>query len=212
MKHLAWAFLFVCGMSMPVLSAPLYRAGEAGGELPPWLHGEVSADYQFSSQKMETKQEDATTSSLHGWNVRALWTPLSWLSVGAEMGKFGDKELKEVFISSYETSRWAGIVKLTLSPNTSPRVYVVAGYGQMQHQLNYDHAADPLAWRHWPASEKKSTSFWMAGLGVEVTVWKMLFVGMEGNLLRHQTMQLARIYKTNSKIETVLRLRAGVRL
>ncbi len=198
------------GMSMPVVSAPLYRAGQSSS-LSSLLHGEVSADYQFTSQKMETKLDNLETSSLKGWNVRALWTPLAWLSVGAEMTRFGDEEIKEAFVSSYETDRIAGLVKLTLSPNTSPRVYVLGGYGRTNHQLKYDHSS--MITRKWPANEKKSISYWMIGVGVEVDVWHGVFVGAEGNYLRHQTTALAHphFYKTASKSETQVRVRAGVR-
>ena len=86
MKHLAWAILIVGTACLPGVSAPLYRAGETSPDISSLLHGEISADYQFSSQKMKTERGDQTTSALKGWNARALWTPLPWLSVGAEMG------------------------------------------------------------------------------------------------------------------------------
>lgn len=211
MKRLAWVFFILGGISLPALSAPQYRAGEDPSAVYSLLHGEISAAYQLSSQKMETKEEDVSTSALKGWDVRALWTPLPWLSVGAEMTRFGDEKLKSAFVSSYESNRMTGLVKLTLSPNTTPRVYVLAGYGRTQHQLNYDHAAHPIDLQSWPGSEKKTIPYWMAGLGVEMNVWKVVFVGLEGNILRHQTTTLPRFYKTNSKIETALRVRVGVR-
>lgn len=208
MKQLAWAILFI-GLCSSVWSAPIYRAGQSSSTLSSLLHGEVSADYQFSSQKMETKREDQTTSAIRGWNVRALWTPISWFSIGAEMSEFGDEKLKEAFVSSYETNRIAGLIKLTLSPDTSPRVYVLAGYGRTEHQINYDHST--IVTKKWPAHDKKNIPYWMAGLGVEVDVWKTVFVGLEGNILRHQTTGLPRYYKTTSRTETALRVRAGVR-
>lgn len=197
---------------MSAAAAPMYRAGEGSSStLASLLHGEVSADYQFTSQKMEEKLDDLETSSLKGWNVRALWTPLRWLSVGAEMTRFGDDKIQEAFVSSYETDRVAGLVKLTLSPSTSPRVYVLGGYGRTRHQLKYDHSS--MITRKWPANEKKSIPYWMVGLGIEVDVWRGVFVGAEGNYLRHQTTKLphSQFYKTDSKSETQVRVRMGVR-
>lgn len=211
MKHLAWAVLLLWGSCVPALASPVYRAGESSSDISSWLHGEISADYQFSSQKLETKLIDQSGSALKGWNVRALWTPLPWLSVGAEMTQFADENFREAFVSPYESHRIGGLVKLTLSPNTTPRVYLLAGYGKTFHKLNYDHSINPIAMQTWPASEKKDISYWMVGLGVEVDVWKTVFVGGEGNLLRHQATKLALFYKTDSQIETVLRVRAGVR-
>ena len=209
MRQLAWVFFILVGVTLPASSAPQYRAGESSTGMYSLLHGEIAAAYQISSQKMETESEDLDTSALKGWNVRALWTPLSWLSVGAEMTRFEDEKLKPAFVSSYETNRIAGLVKFTLSPNTSPRVYVLAGYGRTEHQLNYDHASIDML--RWPAHEKKNIPYWMAGLGVEMNVWKIVLVGVEGNILRHQTTELPRYYKTNSKTETALRVLLGVR-
>ena len=211
MKHLAWAILIVGTACLPGVSAPLYRAGETSLAISSLLHGEISADYQFSSQKMKTERGDQTTSALKGWNARALWTPLPWLSVGAEMGQSADQELRAAFVSSYESRRIGGIIKLTLSPNTTPRVYLLAGYGKTSHRLNYDHSVNPIALSTWPGSEKKTVPYWMIGVGMEMDVWKALFLGIEGNLLRHQSTQLPRFYKVDSRIETALRVRVGVK-
>jgi len=209
MRQLAWVFFILGGVALPALSAPEYRAGQSPSNVYSLLHGEISVAYQLSSQKMETEEEDLDTSALKGWDVRVLWAPLPWLSVGAEMTQFGDEKMKQAFVSSYEKNRLAGLVKFTLSPNTTPRVYVLAGYGRTAHQLNYDHST--VATLTWPGGEKKNIPYWMAGLGVEADVWKMVFVGLEGNILRHQTTELPRYYKTDSKTETALRVRAGVR-
>lgn len=208
MKQLAWVVLIVGGLSLPALSAPVYQAGQPAASVRTWLHGEISADYQFASQYLETDEGSENTSALKGWGGRALWAPLPWLSIGAELTQFGDESLKEAFVSSYEKTRLVGLVKFTLSPNTSPRVYLLAGYGRDKHEINYDHAAMLAT---WPESDSKTTSFWMLGLGAEVNVWKIVFVGVEGNILRHQTTQLPRFYQIDSKTETALRVRAGVR-
>jgi opacity protein-like surface antigen len=211
MRQLAWAFITMCVASVAFAADPVYQAGQPATSVRSWLHGEISADYQFSSQRMKTNETDAQTSALNGWNVRALWAPISWLAIGAEYAQFGDEKLKEAYVSSYETSRLTGLVKLTLSPNTSPRVYVLAGYGRTNHQLNYDHAGNPIVLHTWPAHDKKAIAFWMLGIGLEANVWRALFVGVEGNILRHQTAKLPRFYKADAKMETVLKARVGVR-
>ena len=207
MKHLAWAFIILL-LSSSGVAAPQYRAGQSSSSLYGWLHGEVSADYQFSSQKMELTNQDLATSTLHGMGLRALWAPLTWLSVGVEMGRFGKKSMPEAFVSSYKTNRMGAVIKFTLSPDTAPRIYALAGFGKTFHQIEYDHSSVITA--TWPGQEKKNIRYWMAGLGLETDVWKDVFVGIEGNVLRHQTTQLMRYYQTNSKTETMLRLRAGV--
>lgn len=207
MKHLAWLIFVLC-VSGPVLAGPVYRAGQSSSVVNSLLHGELSADYQFSSQKMKLLTGEDETSALKGWNVRALWAPLSWLAVGAEMTRFNDEDLKNFFVSSYKSNRVGGVVKFTLSPNTSPRLYALAGYGRTMHQLNYDHSS--ILTRMWPGHDKKNISYWMVGLGLELDVWRSVFVGGEGNILFHQSRDLARYYKLDSKTETELRVRVGV--
>ena len=207
MRHLA--LLFVMVISLPGVASPIYRAGQSPLAASSLLHGELSADYQFSSQKMKIVTGEDKTSALKGWNIRALWAPLSWLAVGAEMTRFQDEDLKNLFVSSYKTNRVGALVKATFSPNTSPRVYAVAGYGRTSHKLTYDHSS--LITNTWPGHDKKNIHYWMLGLGIEVDVWRSVFIGAEGNWLRHQSTKLARYYKADSQNETTLRIRAGVR-
>ena len=207
MKHLAW--LLCLGISMPLMAGPVYRAGQSSSSADSLFHGELSADYQFSSQKMQLTTGEDSTSALKGGNVRALWAPLPWLAVGAEMTRFNDENLKNYFVSSFKTRRMGALVKVNFSPNTSPRVYALAGYGRTTHQLNYDHSS--VMTRAWPGHDKKNISYWMAGLGLEVDVWRGIFVGGEGNVLFHSSKDLARYYKLDHKTETTVRVRAGIR-
>lgn len=126
------------------------------------------------------------------------------------MTHFGNEKLRVAMVDPYKTDRIAGLVKLTLTPNTSPRLYILGGYGRTSHHIHYDHSIDPIGLQKWPSSEKKNIPYWMAGVGIEIDVWKTVFIGMEGNLLRHQSTTLPRLYKTNSKTETAFRIRAGV--
>ena len=208
MKQLAWLFLLL-GICLPIYAGPEYRAGQTPSTVHSLLHGEVSADYQWTSHQMELVTHEGSTSKLEGWNVRALWTPVSWLSVGAEMTQFNEEDLKDFFVSAYKTQRVGGLVKFTLSPNTSPRVYVVGGYGRTTHQLDYVHSF--IRTRTWPNHDKKNIPYWLIGLGLEVDVWRNLFVGVEGNLTHHQSTKLVHYYKTDSNKETTVRVRAGVR-
>ena len=208
MKHLAWLFCVLCA-SCAVMAGPVYRAGQSPTKGISLLHGELSGGYLFSSQKMQLVTQEDATAALKGWNVRALWAPLSWLAVGAEMTRFNDENLKEYFVSSYKTNRVGALVKFTFTPNTSPRVYAIAGYGHTTHQLNYDHSS--IITRTWPGHDKKNTTYWMAGLGLEVDVWRGLFVGGEGNIVFHSSKNLARYYKMDASVERTIQVRVGVR-
>ena len=207
MKLLAWVFGSILLCSASALSAPIYRAGEKVPSTRSVWHGELSAGYILSSHQLENTIEADKTSRLHGFNGRALWAPLSWLAVGAEMNRFGSEELAPA-VKEYKVKQWAGIVKLTLSPNTTPRFYVLAGAGKSTHEMTYNRSYGPFSLR--PPVEKRF-SFWTVGLGLEADVWKTIFVGIEGTLTHYNQTQLKRFYSLSSKTQTALQLRAGVR-
>ncbi len=190
-----------------VFSAPIYRAGEPVSTVRSIWHGELSGGYLFSSHRLENTVESEKSSRLQGLNGRALWAPLSWLAVGAEMTRLGSEKLAPA-IKSYEVNQVAGIVKLTLSPNTTPRFYVLAGWGKSEHKLTYDRSYLPFRKR---APVEKDFHFWTVGLGVEADVWKIVFVGVEGNLTHYNKTRLTDFYAISSKTQTSLAVRAGLR-
>ena len=208
MKLLAWVFSSVLVFAgVTVFGAPIYRAGEQVSSARSIWHGEISGGYAFSSHQLKNTWEEDRTSHLNGFDVRALWEPLSWLAIGAEMdwpetGTLGPA------VKKYKVNRTAGIIKFTLAPNTTPRFYMLAGLGKSEHKLTFDRSLLPF--HNWLPVEK-SFSFWMVGLGLDVDVWKIIFVGAEGTLMRYSGTKLTEIYSLSSKTETSLRLRMGVR-
>lgn len=205
MKLLAWVYVVVLLIGTTEIgAAPLYQAGEKGSVSRSLLHGEISAGYVLSSHKIEyTTGEDASP-RLKGAEMRALWTPLPWLSVGADFEKLGNEKLSPL-VKQYGVRRWAGIVKLTLSPNTSPRLYLIGGYGKSKHEIKYDFQA-----RWFPPVTQRWT-YWMLGLGLETNVWKGIFVAGEGSWIHYNNDCLTSFFKISSRTEMDLRLRMGLR-
>lgn len=209
MKLLAGVFsvgLFLCGTS--VFGAPMYRAGENSSSARSLLHGEISGGYVFSSNRVAYVTEEDSSSRLQGVEVRALWSPLSWLSVGAEMDRLGDEKLSPM-IKAYRVNRQTGLIKLTLTPNTTPRFYLIGGYGKSEHKLTYEDFY--FGTRNKRPAITKDLHYWTVGLGVEADVWKCLFVGIEGNWVRYNDNQLSAIFKMSSRVETDVRVRVGLR-
>lgn len=206
MKHLAYVCLLGLMLSVPAAAGPLYRAGHAKGAVSDLLHGEVSADYQFSSLQLQDYAAEYTSSALRGLSMRALWSPFTWLAVGMEYTHFGKTDLVPAWVDAYRANRVGGMIKLTLSPNTQPRLYLLAGYGRTQHQLDFR----PLPGIQWKAVDK-NIPYWMAGLGVETDVWKTIFAGLEGNIYWNKERKLGLHHQTASGMDTALRLRVGVR-
>ncbi len=205
MKHLALALLIILGFTGGAVAGPVYRAGE-NSSLSTWLHGEVSAGYVLDSLKLQDTMEENSSSRLHGFNGRALWSPLTWLSVGAEYSRFAKTDLPQTLVDSYQVSRVGGILKLTLAPDTLPRVYVLAGYGRTRHKLEFL----PLPGIHWQPVNT-SYMYWMTGLGMEINVWQGLFAAVEGNLFYNRGRNLGKFHQTGSKVDTALQIRLGVR-
>ena len=208
MKLLALVFSSVCLFTgVTVFGAPIYRAGESVSTGRSVWHGEISGGYLFSSHQLENTVEADKTSRLHGVNGRALWAPLSWLAVGAEMNYLGDEKL-EPAVKEYKVNQMEGIIKLTLSPDTTPRFYVLAGMGKSDHKLTYDRSYGPFMKR---LPVEKKFDFWTVGVGIEADVWKIIFVGIEGMVTRYKKTQLTEFYAFSSKTQTSLAGRVGVR-
>lgn len=207
MRLPAWAFInLLLLLSLPALASPVYRAGEKGS-LRSVLHGEVSASYLFSSHQVQSFTKEDVSEHLKGMQGRALWAPLGWLAVGAEFTSLQQTELLPM-VEKYKTHRTAGVVKLTLSPNTNPRFYLLAGLGKSQHRLEYNRSFRPVRRR---APVDKDFSYWTVALGTEADVWKFIFIAAEGSLLRYSGTKLANYYELTSRTETALHLRAGIR-
>jgi len=205
MKLRAWAFLTVL-VAMPFVSAggaPLYQAGQHHSSVVHnLLHGEISAGYQFSNAFLQDYDGQSDSSHLRGAGVRALWSPLPWLSAGAEYTRLGKVDLEQAWVSSYTLSRTGAVVKLTLSPDTNPRLYLLGGFGRSEHHLQFSKMF---------SSHKKSQTYWTAGLGVECSVYKAVFAAVEATMHWEKAVYIHPLYKLSSHAQTELQLRAGVR-
>lgn len=205
MKLRAWVFLtvLVALPFVPADGAPLYQAGQGRSSAAAnLLHGEISAGYQFSNAFLQDYKEHYDSSHLRGAGVRALWSPLPWLSAGAEYTRLGKADLEQAWVSSYTLSRMGAVVKLTLSPDTNPRLYLLGGFGRSEHRLEFNTMF---------SSHKKSQTYWTAGLGVECSVYKPVFVAAEATVHWEKSIYIHPIYKLSSHAQTELQFRAGVR-
>jgi len=199
MKWLAVVFLF---FSVGVSATPVYRAGQATSPATRWLHGEISGGYTFTNQSLQDYLGQFSSASLRGWNVRALWSPLAWLAAGAEYTRLAEVSLSPALVDGYTLSRTGAVVKLTLSPNTNPRFYLLGGYGRSTHRL---------AFTSGTPAYKKAQNYWKAALGAEVAVYKSIFAAAEGEILWYETASLHTLYQLSSRMETALQVRAGIR-
>lgn len=160
----------------------------------------------MDSLKLQDYLEESSSSALRGMNGRALWSPLPWLALGAEYTRFFQTDLTAALVDTYRVNRMGGIIKLTLAPNTLPRLYLLAGYGRTVHKLNFAR----LPGMQW-SPIRKDIPYWLAGLGIEMDVWECVFAGLEGNILWNNNRRLGPYHQTSSKVDTSLQLRMGVR-
>lgn len=193
-------FLLVC---FPLFSfAQQYRARQKASA-PSFDRWEISAAWVISSQEASVKNGSTSLDGLHGLTARALFYPLAYLGVGVEGTQFADEKLSPL-VTSYKAHQLGIIGKLNLSPNTNPRVYVTVGAGKTFYKLGYASVARR-------SEDKRNITYLTGGLGVEIDVWKSLFLALEGRLFYHTQTELTRFYALSKKISFDGRLGVGIR-
>ncbi len=199
----AYACLCVMFCSAATFAAPYYRAGQANpSPLQRFLHGEVSASYQFTTGYLQDYLEQTSSDRLHAVGVRALLSPLPWLSAGVDYTRSSKENIPAAWVSSYQETHLGAVVKVTLSPDTNPRFYLLGGYGRSTQRLHFSKFFAPAT---------KKQPYWMLGLGMECDIYRALFLAAEGNIYWHNTQYLHSYYKLSSHATGAVQLRLGVR-
>jgi len=197
-------FLFACVGNL--FSAPLYRAGETKSPATDFYRWEVGADYIYSFMGLKDRFGSNALRGAQGVGVRALYNLTPYIGVGAEGSHFFGQSFGN-FVSKYEQDRAGVLLKLTLSPDVSPRVYGVFGIGKSRHRFVYRKTPATLHWKNGTSS----ATYLQAGLGAETDIWKNFFIGAEGDFNYHPTTSLNFYYRLKRKWAFSGRLRIGVR-
>ena len=202
-KIMVLLFLF---LPVTLCAAPLYRAGAHKNAADDFSRWEVSADGVLSSAEVSDVRGQNALNGTGGLGLRGVYSVRPWLGLGAEGAYFPARSFGP-FVDAYQTARIGTVAKLSLSPDTSPRVYFILGAGVSRHRFTFRKTP---ATAHWK-TRRTDIPYVQAGLGLEVTVWKGWFAGLEGNMLYNTKTALTPYYRLGARWEKTLRLRAGVR-
>lgn len=193
-------FLLIC---FPFFSfGQQYRAGQKTVS-PSFDKWEISAAWVVSSQEAGVKNGSTSLDGLHGFSARALFYPLSYLGVGVEGTQFTDEKITPL-VTSYKARQLGVVGKLSLSPNTNPRVYITVGAGKAFYKLRYASMVRR-------SEDKKDITYLTGGLGVEVDVYKSIFFALEGRLFYHTQTELTDFYALSKKMSFDGRFGLGIR-
>ena len=198
--------IFICVgllISACAVCAQEYVGGSGrpfGKEFSRW---EVSAGWEGSSGELELAASDRSTSGAHGVFGRALYYPYRYMGLGIEGTYFASQSFGPL-VDKYHKSRLGVVAKIHLSPNTNPRVYVLAGAGTTKHTLTYASPFDQ-------SRDHKQIFYGMVGLGFEADIYKNLFIAAEGQFQYNRRTQVAKWFALKDRWDTVFHLGAGVR-
>ena len=133
-----WQTLFLISfLAVSCWGADTYHAGEATSSVrnsKSWLELSVGGTRSFA--KLEDKGGYEQLSHLDGISGRALWTVFPWLGIGVEGTRF-QTEKEIAFVDSYKMLRYGLISKLTFTPDTQPKVYLLLGAGKTKREFDY---------------------------------------------------------------------------
>lgn len=194
--------LFIC---LPLLSAGQpyeYRAGQSQSAAA-FARWEAAAAWRVSAQEAQVKNGSTSTDGLHGLSARVLVYPLRYVAVGVEGTQFSSQTLAPL-VEDYKSRRLGVVGKVHLSPDTNPRIYLTLGAGKSFYRLNYVPAAHHGA-------DKKDIFYLSGGVGLEISLYKSLFLAAEVQLFYHSQTELTAFYALSKRYSLDGNLGIGVR-
>lgn len=179
-----------------------YHAGEntAPAAYPRW---EVAAGWSASAGEVSLKNGSASLDGQHGFYGRVLYAPWKRILLGAEGTLFSSHAIEPI-VQKYNAKRIGLLAEYLLTPDTNPRVYLLAGGGVTQHHFRF---VDPYRGNN----HTRSVGYITGGAGIEVNVWKNVFAAVEGRMVYNTKDDLNLFYHLSKRWETEGKLLLGVR-
>ena len=161
---------------------------------------EISAALQASTLEMRDFVGQKLTQGEIGASVRMLYFVAPWIALGAE-GAFASAGKRDDLLDIYKSYRLEGLSKLSLTPNTSPRSYLVLGGGVSYREVAYLNVWD----------EKASLPYLMFGWGLETDICGNWFGGLELRGVYHLKDIQSDYFYLPHRWEGQMQLRVGLR-
>lgn len=199
MKFFLLAF---CLLATCFCFSQTYRAGEGAAPVS-FPHWEVAAGWSASTGEVSLKNGSSSLDGQHGLSVRALYAPWKRISLGAEGTLFSDKAIDPI-VHKYNAKRVGVLLKYLITPDTNPRVYLLAGGGTTLHHFSF---VSPYRGHN----HTRTIPYTMMGVGVEASVWKNLFAAVEGRAIYNTKDDLNLFYHLPKRWEMEGKVLIGVR-
>lgn len=205
MKRILLLGVLLLPASDSVVFSQIYRAGDyyyASVPEPAVLEHrwETSADVFASSSSVRELSGISPIRAEWGFGARALYALSPWASVGAE-GAVSRSQDSDPLVSGYRFVRMGAAIKFTLTPNTTPRTYVLLGAGVTRRKIQYLGMEDI----------KADSPYLAFGLGVETDLTDGWFIGMEGRAVYDFKRDFGAYFYLKHPWTAALLLRTGCR-
>ena len=198
-----WQVLFLISFLLALpLRAQFYRAGEDTSSVSNsrfWV--EMSAAVTRAFYQLEDGGGNKQFSHQDGFSGRVLFLATPWLGIGAE-GTWLKEEKQIPWVNSYKVKRYGLVGKFTLTPDTAPKAYLLVGAGKTKYRLSYDFDS---------FEQDASLSYFLAGAGVDVTIWRGLFLAAELTATYNKHRETGDFFWLKHHCEIGASLRAGLR-
>ena len=196
-----WQALFLISFfSLFPLHAQESQAAEKSAPLAKLHRVEFSVAGVRSLARLQDGGGHIQLSHQDGFSGRALVALSPWFSLGAQ-GEWLNKEKDIPAVAAYKVHRYGAVLKFTLTPDTQPQVYLLAGAGKTKREFEYS----------YPLHETSSTGYVLAAVGVEAAVWRGVFVAAEGSALYNKHAHYGNFFKLTHRVEPQISIRAGIK-
>lgn len=194
--------LAICLLATSFCFSQAYRAGESPA-LVSFPRFEVAAGWSASTGEVALKNGAASLGGQHGFYGRVLYAPWKKIALGAEGTLFADKSIEPI-VRNYNAKRAGVLLKYLVTPDTNPRVYLLAGGGITRHRF---HFVSPYR----GSDHTRTVSYAMLGAGIETSMWKHLFAAVEGRGVYSTRDDLNLFYHLSKRWEMEGKLLLGIR-
>ena len=190
-----------------LLGLPLVGFGQiyhAGSSVPATREKTANWDISLGGYLTYTQVVDPAGEVLFSreksLNARGLYYVTPWLAAGVEGAWAQHRNFPTQ--NTYHHKRYGLVTKWVLTPQTTPRVYLLAGGGTSRREISYT-----SGW--WREQIKKP--YWTIGGGLEMGIGRWGYLGLETQALYNEHRKLDAFSALNNRWEIEVGLRAGVR-
>lgn len=161
---------------------------------------EISAGFKGSSGQVRDFFGQNLSQGEYGLEMRFLYSLTEWFSFGVEgMVSFPFKQ--DVSLDDYKTQSLTALVKLTFTPQSSPRAYLLLGMGEAYKEAQYFDS-----WKY-----TAQVSYLTFGWGIETDISGAWFGGLELRGIYNLDLRETDYFSFVRRWEGAVHLRTGIR-